>query len=147
MDATYQAERDIQVIVERFEACDFKLEEFTHTRHLTVAAWYLAHFDVGGALVRMRSGLQRFIAHHGKQGYHETITRFWLELIGSYLDEIPENVSLTDKVNLVITRFGSKDMLFQYYTREYVMSETARRDWVEPNLKSIFTKQAVTPRA
>lgn len=147
MNPMYREEGDIQGIVEKFEGCDFKLEEFTHTRHLAVAAWYLIHFDAGEALARMRSGLQRFITHHGKQGYHETITRFWMELMGSYLGEIPENVSLTHKVNLVITDFGSKDILGEYYTRERVMSETAKRDWVEPDLKCIFTKNAGTPRA
>jgi hypothetical protein len=146
MSAIYRKELDIQVIVERFEGCDFKLEEFTHARHLTVAVWYLAHFDASEALVSMRSGLQRFIAHHGKQGYHETITRFWMELIGHYLDEVPETVSLTDKVNRVIAHFGSKGILLQYYTQERVMSEAAKREWVEPDLKAISTQKAGTQR-
>jgi len=144
MDATYKDEGDIQVMVERFERCEIKLEEFAHASHLTVAAWYLIHFDVCEALVHTRAGLQRFIAHHGRQRYHETITRFWMELIGNYLNEVSEDVSLIDRVNRVITRFGSKDILFEYYTRERVMSVTAKSEWVEPDVKPLSTKNTVT---
>jgi hypothetical protein len=147
MDAMYREESEIQVIVEGFEGCHFKLEEFMHARHLTVAAWYLIHFDAEEALVRMRISLQRFIVHHGRQGSHETITRFWMELIGNNLQELSENVPLTDKVNRVVARFESKEILFEYYTRERVMSEKAKREWVEPDLQCISTKRAVTQQA
>jgi hypothetical protein len=141
MDAIYREECELQVIVEKFEGCHFKLEEFTHTQHLTVAVWYLLHFDACEALVRMRTSLQRFIEHYGRQGYNETITRFWMELIRNYLDEISEDVSRADTVNRVIARFGSKDILFEYYTRKRVTSETAKREWVEPDLKCISAKR------
>jgi hypothetical protein len=82
-------------------------------------------------------GLQRFIAHHGKQGYHETITRFWMELISRFLPRVPEDASIAESVNEVIARYGTKDILFEYYTRERVMSEIARREWIEPDLRSL----------
>ena len=77
-------------MVETFERCDFALAEFTHARHLTVACWYLCAFSREAALEHMRRGLQNFIAHHGKQGYHETITRFWMELLANYLYQCPQ---------------------------------------------------------
>lgn len=137
MDVLYHAGTDLQPIVEGFERCDFKLEEFTHARHLTVAACYLATVPFDEALARMRIGLQRFIAHHEKQGYHETITRFWMELISRFLAGVPEDAPIAESVNEVIARYGTKDLLFEYYTRERVMSEIARREWVEPDLKSL----------
>lgn len=137
MELVHEADTDVQAIVEKFERCDFKVEEFTHTRHLTVAACYLTKFSFNEALARMRTGLQRFIAHHGKQGYHETITRFWMELISRFLSEVPKETSVAESVNDVIARYGTKDILFEYYTRERVMSEIARREWVEPDLKSL----------
>lgn len=137
MQVLYQAETDLQVIVEKFEQCDFKIEEFTHARHLTVAACYLKEFPFNEALARMRTGLQRFIAFHGKQGYHETITRFWMELTSRVLNGLSRNVSIAENVHDVIARCGTKDILFEYYTRELVMSEVARREWVEPDLKSL----------
>jgi len=137
MEVLHPAEPDLQAIVEQFERCSFKLEEFTHARHLTVATCYLTRFAFDEALARMRIGLQRFIAHHGKQGYHETITRFWMELISRYLTAVPQDLPIAESVNDVIARYGTKDILFEYYTRERVMSEIARREWVEADLKSL----------
>jgi len=133
----YRTDQEIQEVVKRFEQCEFKLEEFTHARHLTVAAWYLSEFNPEESLSRMRIGLERFIQHHGKQGYHETITRFWMELIGSFLQCAPEGCPFRETVNEVIVRYGTKEILFEYYTWERVLSDIARREWIEPDLKSI----------
>ena len=136
MDVLYPAETDLQPIVEGFERCDLKLEEFTHARHLTVAACYLATFPFDEALARMRTGLQRFIAHHGKQGYHETITRFWLLLTEDFLRQ-SRGECFVNQVNALIDSYGRKDVLFEYYSRELVTSVEARNKWIEPDLKPI----------
>jgi len=128
---------EIRDVVERFERCDFALAEFTHARHLTVACWYLCSFSREDALERMRRGLQNFIAHHGKQGYHETITRFWMELLANYLSQFPQSETLTGKVNGALQQFASKDRLFDYYSRDRVMSDAARMAWIEPDLRPI----------
>ena len=142
MEALYAAESDLQTIVEQFEKCDLSLEDFTHARHLTVAGFYLTKFSFDEALVRMRIGLQRFIAYHGKQGYHETIMRFWMELIFCFLNGISPETPVTERINEVVARYGSKEILFEYYTKGQVMSETARHAWVEPDLKFLpGTKQ------
>jgi hypothetical protein len=135
--AFLENEDAIREIVQKFEACQYAPEEFTHTHHLTVACCYLCTLDRPEALVRMRSGLKRFIAHHGKQGYHETITRFWMELLAGYLEDLPAEMSLASKVNCAVERYGSKQILFSYYTRERVMSEAAKQDWIAPDLQAI----------
>jgi len=131
----YRDEHAIAKVVEKFERCAFGLEEFTHARHLTVASWYLCHLPPDEAQARMSTGLVRFIEHHGKQGYHETITRFWMELIRTFLDCLPKNASIMEKVNKTMELHGNKDVLLKYYTRERVLSEVAGRtrlkvDWV-----------------
>jgi len=143
---TYAAEAEIREVVEKFEGCELALEEFTHARHLTVACWYLCTLPRHDALRRMRRGLQRFIAHHQKQGYHETITRFWMELLCNYLCQSPRGATITGKVNGAVERFASKDVLYSYYTRELVTSDAARAEWVEPDLRTIAgNNSAVTP--
>jgi hypothetical protein len=137
MDLRYANEHEIEEVVRKFERCEFALEEFTHARHLTVACWYLCTLHSDEALGRMREGLQRFIAHHQKQGYHETITRFWMELLQSYLGQCPAATTLTCKVNGAIERFPKKDILFSYYTRERALSDVARATWVAPDLRPI----------
>ena len=80
MDAvTYRNADAVREVVEKFERCEYAPQEFTHARHLTVACWYLCTLPEKEALDRMREGLLRFTTHHGKRGYHETITRFWIE--------------------------------------------------------------------
>ena len=137
---TYATDREIEEVVGKFEGCQFALEEFTHARHLTVACWYLRTMSPEAALSRMRDGLLRFIGHHGKQGYHETITRFWMELLRSSLLQASPKAQLMDKVNNTLKRFTNKDVLFMYYSRERVMSEAAKADWVEPDLRRIAQK-------
>ncbi len=134
---TYNDEGEILAVVRRFEACDYLLEEFTHARHVTVACWYLCTNPRDEALARMREGLERFIAHHGRQGYHETITRFWMELLGNNLQKFAPGVPPLAKVNRALECYGSKDVLFSYYTCGRVMSDIAKREWVEPDLRQI----------
>jgi len=135
-EVTYRNESEIRNVVERFERCEFALTEFTHARHLTVACFYLCRLPLGEALDRMRSGLERFISHHGRQGYHETITRFWMELLGKYLCQCPKE-PLIHKVNGALERFASKDVLYDYYSRELVTSDAAKAGWIEPDLRPI----------
>ena len=144
-EAFLKNEDAIREIVQKFEACQYAPEEFTHTHHLTVACWYLCTLDRPEALVRMRSGLKRFIAHYGKQGYHETITRFWMELLAAYLEDLPAEMSLVSKVNCAVQRYASKQILFSYYTRERVMSDAAKQDWIAPDLQSIGASQDILP--
>jgi len=134
---TYKDEGEILAVVRRFESCDYRLEEFTHTRHVTVACWYLCTNPRDAALARMREGLERLIAHHGRQGYHETITRFWMELLASYLEQFAPGAHPLARINRALEGYGSKDVLFSYYTRERVMSDIAKREWVEPDLRAI----------
>jgi len=126
---------------------NFALEEFTHARHLTVACWYLCTMSGDEALGRMRDGLQRFIAHHKKQGYHETITRFWMELLENYLCKCHAGTSLVSRVNGAIERFAKKDVLFSYYTRDLVMSDAARAAWVAPDLRPIADANRIEGKA
>ena len=134
---SFQNDVQIREVVEKFERCEYSPEEFTHAHHLAVACWYSSNGLTSEALTNMRTSLLRFTAHHHKQAYHETITRFWLELIGDFLGRIPDRISLHERVNLVVEGFGDKDLLFRYYSRERVMSDVARQKWVEPDLRPI----------
>jgi hypothetical protein len=145
--AVYSDEKGIAKVVEKFERCEFGVEEFTHARHLTVAAWYLCRLSPAEALVRMKTGLVRFIEHHGKQGYHETITRFWMEIVGKFVASMPRDADIMEKVNNVVERFDNRDVLLEYYSRERVLSEFAKREWVEPDLKTIACEARRRPVA
>ena len=105
--------------VRRFERCEYALEAFHHGEHLKVAWTYLQLYGYEAALARMREGLLRFSAHHNKKGYNETITVFWMRMLQKSKGAF-HNMA--------------KEQLFLHYTRERVMSEEARRQWIEPDL-------------
>ena len=139
---TYCNEDAIREVVEKFETCIYAPEEFIHARHLTVAAWYLCTLPEDVALHRMRESLLRFTAHHGKQAYHETITRFWMQLISEHLRRQGPELSVVQRTNEVVARYP-KETLFNYYSRDRVMSESARREWMEPDLRPIARESLV----
>lgn len=125
---TFQTEQEIWELVTKFERCELPLAAFDHALHLAVGMAYLSVAPFDGALARMRASLERFSAHHGKMGYHETITRFWL----MKLAEVP-GATLPERATAATTALANKDLIFAHYGREVLMGEKARREWVAPD--------------
>ena len=136
LNVAYPNEDAIKEVIRKFESCEYAPAEFTHARHLTVGCWYLCTLSADEALDRMRTHLQNFSAHHGKQGYHETITRFWIKLLDAAIQHQHEDLPILGRINAVVGLYP-KEVLFDYYTRERVMSDQAKREWVEPDLREI----------
>jgi len=133
----YRTEEEIEDVVRRFETCSYTPEEFVHARHLTVAAWCFATMESEAAREKMRAGLRHFIAHHGKNGYHVTITEFWLERVGKLVAGLPEREEgLVPLVNSVVERCHDKNLIYDFYSRERIASAEAKGAWIEPDIKS-----------
>ena len=133
----YRTEEEIEDVVRRFETCSYTPEEFVHARHLTVAAWCFATMESEAAREKMRAGLRRFIAHHGKNGYHVTITEFWLERIRKLVAELREREEgLVPLVNSVVERCSDKNLIYESYTRKRIASAEAKAARIEPDIKS-----------
>lgn len=132
----YSKESEIEAVVNGFENCTTK--DFRHTDHLVVAVCYLESNSVAEAIRKMRAGLMRFLDHHGvsQAKYHETLTAFWIELTAAKLGVAAEPGSLVDRCNLVVEELADKDLVLQFYSQELLKSEKARRDFIEPDLKS-----------
>jgi hypothetical protein len=140
----YWSSAEIEIVVRKLENCEYGVHEFGHDKHLAVAAWYLTSPGPRAALERMRASLLRFTEHHGKTGYHETITRFWLLLVEDFLRTEVGASSLADKVNRLVCRYADKNIVFDYYSCERIMSEEARSTWVEPDLRKLGDPQPVS---
>jgi hypothetical protein len=132
----YKNHAEIAEVVQNFEGCLYAKDEFPHFRHLAVAAWYLSHMTPQESLDRMRRGLLTFTRHHGVNAYHETITQFWLCVTEKFLQDRPQSEPLPDRLNALIHEFARKDVLFEYYSRERVLSDEARERWVAPDLRN-----------
>jgi hypothetical protein len=135
--ARYRSSVEIEEVVRRFEDCDYETEEFFHARHLTVAAWYFSQLDLKAAEERMSAGLQKFIRHHGKIGYHVTITEFWLRFVKKTLQEMSPEGDFVSRVNKVVERLNNKGLIYEYYSRERLDTPEAKAAWIGPDLKDI----------
>jgi hypothetical protein len=131
----FRSESEIEEIVRRLESCDFEKGEFTHAMHLAVAAWYLSQYSPQEALEHMRSALVRLTNKFGVKAYHETITCFWLRAVHNFLILQGTERSLTESVNQLTNHCAIKDAVYEYYSRDLLMSDAARDNWVEPDLK------------
>jgi hypothetical protein len=73
---------DAEKLINGFNNCNLPKEEWTHEAHLISGLWMLSRYD-DGALDEMRTRIRRFNESVGgvnddQNGYHETLTVFWL---------------------------------------------------------------------
>ena len=152
----YQTEADIESLIDAFENCTLPRSEWSHQAHLTVALWYLIHYEEQEAINRVRLGIQRYNAAMGikttpDSGYHETLTLFWVRMVSHYLWVTEEKSSIMEivispkdmraiapKLKALFHNYTDKSLPFQYYSRDLLMSWEARTNWVEPDLKSLI---------
>lgn len=128
-----------QSLIDRFHDATVPASEFTHAAHLVVGLWHARTFDEVEALTRMRAGILHLNTAHGTpntdtRGYHETITRAYLALLAQFARAHGEldNASLAQ--TLLASALSNRDALLTYFSRDLLMSVTARRRWVEPDL-------------
>ena len=143
MDVHYRSEDEIQAVVTGFESCRTAKTDFPHYRHLTVAVSYLTRLPFDDAAERMRTGLFRFLDHHGvgREKYHETLTMFWMRIIRKTLDELSTELSLVEATNTIVHALADSRLVFDYYSRELLDSQQARKEWVAPDLLGKFTHE------
>ena len=125
----------------RFQACTITKREWTHDAHLTVGLWHVHRYGADEALPRLRAGIRRLNESHGgvntaTDGYHETITAAYVQLLAGYLDA--SDLPLTEAVAALLeSPLATKTVLFTFYSRERLTSTAARAVWMEPDLAPI----------
>jgi hypothetical protein len=109
MTVRYQNVQEIEAVVAGFEDCTTSKDAFTHLSHLTVGAYYLHTSTQDVAFEKMRSGLFRFLGHHGvdRSKYNERVTRAWLEQIQNVIEQSGSDCSLVSLTNAVLERLGT----------------------------------------
>ena len=128
----------IESFMRAFEVGSLSRREWTHSRHLIVALWYLRHHNREEATKLIRDGIQRFNECQGNiTGYHETITLAWVAVIERFLGVTDLRVPVSVLAGELLGQCGDKDYLLRYYSRERLFSDEARHRWVPPDLASI----------
>lgn len=140
--SSYTSSDEIEHLVARFLDCSLPCAEWTHGAHLTVGLWHAREHSPDEALARVRSGIQRYNAACGtpnnqQRGYHETLTCFYMHMIGRYLVSVIDRSDWSAVTNDLIDQYGSRDLPLLYYSRERLMSSQARAGWVTPDLRPL----------
>ena len=112
---------------------------WTHAAHVAVAACLTYEHPPETALRLTRSGIIRFnesagTANTETSGYHETLTRFWSGIIGTFVraGNFPTRL---EAVRAAVNRFGEDRSLFRpFYSFDVVNDRRARREWLPPDL-------------
>lgn len=115
-------------------------EEWTHEAHLRVGLWHVVRYGETEALDRLRRGIRSYngvcgVENTDTSGYHETTTRFYVKLIGHFLATRDTGEPIDSLSHDLISALGDKQLPFDYYSRERLMSVEARRAWLEPDLR------------
>jgi hypothetical protein len=139
---TYRSVEEVERLVARFCDCSLPCAEWTHVAHLTVGLWHARTLGADEALAQVRAGIRRYNVACGTEntttrGYHETLTRFYMTLIGQFLAASEEQGDLLAVTNALIAELGHRELPLAYYTRERLMSAEARAHWVEPDLRPL----------
>jgi hypothetical protein len=141
--APYRQLAEIEQVVTAFSECTLPCDQWTHRAHLTVGLWYAREYPPDEALDRVRAAIKRYNARCGivdspTRGYHETITRFFMWLIGKYLAGAVDRSDWVAVTNgLVEPESASREAPGRYYSRARLMSAEARAGWVPPDLQPL----------
>ena len=132
----YDSEKEILEIVRGFESGTIAREVWRHAEHLTVAAFYIRQHDFETSLTKMRDGIFNLLKAfeidlNVEMPYHETLTVFWLKTVQDFT-ETKKDCSIVDLCNELVETFD-KDYPLRFYTREFLFSDKARKEFVEPD--------------
>ena len=134
----YKSEDELLNIIRVFESGTIARADWRHNEHLTVAFYYAFHHDFETALDKMRDGIFNLLDAFGvdlskEMPYHETLTVFWMRTIFDFLESQKEK-SLVETANKVLEMCGDKDLPLKYYSRDFLFSDEARKNFVEGDL-------------
>ena len=139
---SYRTSAEVLRLLREFEACRLPRTEWTHHAHLVVALCYLIRYEEAEAARRIRAGIRLYneaccIKQTKTGGYHETITLFYIRVIGRFLSAASLDCTLAALANSLINACGDKNLPLDYYSRERLMSWDARTGWLEPDIKAL----------
>jgi hypothetical protein len=138
------SESELATFLAAWEAGTLPKVAWTHAAHVAAAAAYTWRSTPAEALPLLRLRIRTYNEATGGRntddsGYHETLTRFWTEVVGRFVTA-HQRTSRLDAVRAAVERFGGDRELPQtYYTHDLVRDKVARREWVPPQKLAEFT--------
>ncbi len=141
--------KEAKQLVEQFEAGSYPASDWTHESHIVMGLWYLYHFSTAEATTKIREGVKHYNLSQGgvnsdTEGYHETITIFYIKILDRFLHGTDADFDQILKA-MMDEPFMRSAFPFDYYTKELLMSVKARKEWVAPDLLPISSYRSTRP--
>lgn len=115
-------------------------EEWTHEAHLAASLWIARDcpdIDPVGDMASIISSYNIAVGgiNDDTQGYHDTITRVYVEAVRLHLTQRGTAEPLVDSANaLLLSPMGRRDLPLRFYSAELLFSVAARRKFIDPDL-------------
>jgi hypothetical protein len=134
----FRHNEEVHRLVGSFENRTLAKSDWNHAAHLVVGLYYCHTLPFAVAKNIMRDGICWLNDTHGTpntdhDGYHETLTVFWMKRIWNYLDEMVDSRPLYAIANDLVEKFKDPKLPLAYYSRERLFSAAARRDYLPPD--------------
>ena len=111
--------------------------EFRHRDHLRLAWLAVRHHGASAAEEVVTAGIRRFAEHHSHGPiYHETMTRFWVKLVGHAVSDHPEIVGF-DEFLTAYPLLLDKNTPLRHWSRDAMFAPEARAAWQDPDLVAL----------
>ena len=130
---------DVTAFIGEFEGRRLPKARWTHEGHLVAGLWYVWHFGAADALEKLRVKIRDHNTSVGtlntdSSGYHETITRLYVEGIGRLCSSSPGSTLEEVLAKLLSSPMASSEWPLSFHSAERLFSVRARREWVPPEV-------------
>jgi hypothetical protein len=139
----FTSDADVTHVGEGLLACSLSRSEWTHEAHLAATTYLLLRHPEIDLDKELPGLIRRFNESVGgvnsdTEGYHETITRVFLQGVRLFLSEADVSEPLHEIVNeLLLSPMGRRDWPLRFYTSGRLFSVEARRSFVEPDIRAL----------
>jgi len=139
----FTTDAELEHLGEGLLARTLKREEWTHEAHLGATTYLLTRRPDVDLDTELPDIIRRFNESVGgvnddTQGYHETITRCFLQGVRLFLAEADLGEPLHELVNeLLLSPMGRRDWPLRFYSAERLFSVEARRHVVPPDIAAL----------
>jgi len=139
----FTTDAELEHLGEGLLARTLKREEWTHEAHLGATTYLLTRRPDVDLDTELPDIIRRFNESVGgvnddTQGYHETITRCFLQGVRLFLAEADLGEPLHELVNeLLLSPMGRRDWPLRFYSAERLFSGEARRHVVPPDIAAL----------
>ena len=139
----FTSDAEIEHLGEGLVACTLRREEWTHEAHLGATTYLLTRrpdIDLDKELPGIIRGFNESVGgvNDDTQGYHDTITRVFLNGVRLFLSEADLEDALHELVNeLLLSPMGRREWPLRFYSAERLFSVEARRHFVPPDIAAL----------